>query len=392
MNITIFTTAFYESTLPLFKEMVAQSLNVKLVALVNSSFLSLPGFDLNDYKNTLKQSGSYLLSDILNKDKDPLCNYLNENAQNILVLSYNNFSSKELLHHFDFLKSTEIVHFIGLNPIFHLVLRYLKKYRLNPKIIWSLHEADPSRDFKSYSILKQIYYTLGHIKANKLIKTNHTLTFFSNHQLNVFRTNHKSHKDLNLIKFGLFDYFKTLKYECLNTYSLPENYILFVGMIKPYKGVEQLVEIISKTHELDKYNFVFAGKDFIGIHNQTLPSNISIYNKYLNDNELVYFTCNARCVILPYINASQSGIPSLSFLFEVPILYTQVDGLSEYLDNKYNGLSFSLNESASLISALEIIFNKQTYFEMQNNIKSMPFKFKYKWDEIAEQFINLYLK
>ena len=184
MNVIIISTAFFESTLPLFKELSTNysNANFKLVALINNSFLNLPGFDLTSYKNILKQPGNYQLSNLLNKKEDPLYDYLNIISQNIFVLSYNELKKKALIHDCNLLKESDVIHFIGLNPLYEIVIKYLKNNNHCPKIIWSLHETDPSRDFKSYPILKMLYYTFTHRRMFNLIKQTHTITFFSNHQ------------------------------------------------------------------------------------------------------------------------------------------------------------------------------------------------------------------
>jgi glycosyltransferase involved in cell wall biosynthesis len=117
--------------------------------------------------------------------------------------------------------------------------------------------------------------------------------------------------------------------------------IVFFGRISPYKGVELFYDaaaVISKTHP--DINFVIAGKAHEGyapafLSDNTYP-NIEIRNHFIGLEELAELMGDADLCVLPYFDATQSGVIMTCYAFNLPVLVSDCPGLLEYCFDKEN--------------------------------------------------------
>ena len=97
---------------------------------------------------------------------------------------------------------------------------------------------------------------------------------------------------------------------------LPEDYQLIIAG-EPYGSFDKYQEIIDR----------ISGKD-----------RISMNLKYIKDSEVTDYFSAADVAVLPYRSATQSGISSVSYHFEVPMIVTDVGGLKETIGDRGTGL------------------------------------------------------
>ena len=60
--------------------------------------------------------------------------------------------------------------------------------------------------------------------------------------------------------------------------------------------------------------------------------------KYIKDSEVSRYFSAADIAVLPYRSATQSGISSVSYHFEVPMIVTDVGGLKETIGDRGTGI------------------------------------------------------
>ena len=126
--------------------------------------------------------------------------------------------------------------------------------------------------------------------------------------------------------------------------------VLFFGRLNPYKGVDNLLEIVKQCPHIQ---FDIVGKVDPQVSNIILDlrknKNVSVNNKYINEGEIAKYFDSAEWIILPYNSATQSGViveayknskPVISF--EVGAIREQViDGETGFLVRKGNNNEFS---------------------------------------------------
>ena len=119
--------------------------------------------------------------------------------------------------------------------------------------------------------------------------------------------------------------------------------ILFFGLIREYKGLDILLEAFSGLDE--GYQLIIAGEPYGSFDKyqrliDSMPGKDRIFMdlKYIKDSEVSDYFSAADVAVLPYRSATQSGISSVSYHFEVPMIVTDVGGLKETIGDRGTGL------------------------------------------------------
>ena len=119
--------------------------------------------------------------------------------------------------------------------------------------------------------------------------------------------------------------------------------ILFFGLIRKYKGLDILLEAFRKLP--DDYQLIIAGEPYGSFEPyqeiiDSLPGKDRIFKelKYIKDSEVSDYFSASDLAVLPYRSATQSGISSVSYHFEVPMVVTDVGGLKETIGDRGTGL------------------------------------------------------
>ena len=119
--------------------------------------------------------------------------------------------------------------------------------------------------------------------------------------------------------------------------------LLFFGLIRTYKGLDILLEAFGMLPE--GYQLIIAGEPYGSFDKyqqiiDRLPNKDKIYKnlKYIKDSEVTDYFSAADLAVLPYRSATQSGISSVSYHFEVPMVVTDVGGLKETIGDRGTGL------------------------------------------------------
>lgn len=266
----------------------------------------------------------------------------------------------------------------------NIITRYEISYnsfiikKLNPCPTVSLHEVCDHYEayHKNEKSIPQIYDTIRKRDCKVILYSDNTLNEISQYGLkpqNLFRCN-----------FGFFETYKTSVMDFIM--ELPQKYILFIGIISEYKGLDLLYEAVNLIPELKDYKFVIAGKGYVpALDNMKNDERFILINRFLLNNEFTELIQRSSFLICPYKTMSQSGIPQTSFLFNKPIVASDLEGFREIIFDGENGLLFSVGSSKSLAEAIKnMIANINMY---QTNVKNfLTFHPEYSWDYIVAQY------
>lgn len=131
------------------------------------------------------------------------------------------------------------------------------------------------------------------------------------------------------------------------TTAASENFILFAGRMKKYQGLPTLLESweIAKAF-LPGYRLLIAGETDAEIPDD--PS-ISVIRRWLSHEELEILISKSALLVLPYLEATQSGLFMQAASAGVPIVATPVGGLTEQVSN-YPGSLLSHDITAGSIA------------------------------------------
>jgi glycosyltransferase involved in cell wall biosynthesis len=113
----------------------------------------------------------------------------------------------------------------------------------------------------------------------------------------------------------------------------PQGKVLFFGRLLPYKGLNLLADAWD-TLPSNRPALVLAGEPPNSYDLAILRRpGIEIRSGWIAEHDIAELFAGTRLVVLPYIEASQSGIIPLAEAAGIPILVTNVGGLPEQVDS-----------------------------------------------------------
>lgn len=172
--------------------------------------------------------------------------------------------------------------------------------------------------------------------------------------------------------------------------------ILFFGLIREYKGLDLLIEAFNLLD--DSYQLIIAGEPYGSfdkyealIDSSPYRDNISVTTNYIKDSCVSpYFSASDVCV-LPYRSATQSGISSICFNFNLPMITTDVGGLKETIGDKGTGMIIKDCRKETIADAIKSYFdNRSLREEYVKNIERV--KDELSWKTFCNRLVEFYKK
>jgi glycosyltransferase involved in cell wall biosynthesis len=155
-----------------------------------------------------------------------------------------------------------------------------------------------------------------------------------------------------------------------------EKVILFFGFIREYKGLDNLLKAFAILKEKINIKLVVAGEYYHNEEHYTtlidelkISDGLCLFNNFIPTTDVKYFFSAADVVILPYNNATQSGIVQIANNFNKPVIATDVGAMSEaVLENKTGFLVVKQNPD-KLAETILKFYNENKEAEFVENIK-----------------------
>ena len=186
--------------------------------------------------------------------------------------------------------------------------------------------------------------------------------------------------------------------------NLPSDrtYILFFGFIRKYKGLDWLIEAYSNiAKDFPNVDLIIAGEyygnssEYIELMKKSeLPfeSENSVQNRihchthFISNNDVAQYFSLADIVVQPYKHATQSGVSQIAYHFEVPMIVTNVGGLSEIVPDGVAGWVCEPNVE-SLSTAMRESLESGKLSAIKQNIPDL--KKQYSWSSLVENLSKL---
>jgi glycosyltransferase involved in cell wall biosynthesis len=132
--------------------------------------------------------------------------------------------------------------------------------------------------------------------------------------------------------------------------------VLFFGRIYEYKGLQYLLEAAPLVRaKVPHIQFVIAGTgdDFSKYRAQIDDfACIDVRNRFIPDNEAARLYAEADLVVLPYIEASQSGVLMTAMACGLPVVATEVGDMAAVVRSTGMGLVVPPRDKLALASAI----------------------------------------
>jgi glycosyltransferase involved in cell wall biosynthesis len=131
-----------------------------------------------------------------------------------------------------------------------------------------------------------------------------------------------------------------------------EGTILFFGRIWPYKGLEYLIEAEPLiTSRVPCARIIIAGQGenlarYFAMMRD--PSRYVVYNEYVSSEKQAELFRRASVVVLPYVEATQSGVIPVAYTHQKPVVASAVGGLGSQVEHGRTGYLVAPKDSVAL--------------------------------------------
>lgn len=178
--------------------------------------------------------------------------------------------------------------------------------------------------------------------------------------------------------------------------SLPADrpLLLFCGFVRPYKGLDILLEALPAVLAQQPVHLLIAGEFWNNeadyrrqISQLELEAFVTIDNRYIPDEELSAYLRAADVVVAPYRQATQSAVVQLAFGHGRPVITTAVGGLAEAIDHERTGLLVPPDDPQALAKAINRYIHEGLSQAFRRNIWHARDKFS--WEELVEVLMQV---
>lgn len=234
------------------------------------------------------------------------------------------------------------------------IVQFLKKKQNAPMCIVTIHDAI---NHPSYTrSLKDKFYAWSRLLyREKCLASADMYLFLSEWNRCIFKKSYP--KILNasyVLPLGahLPDCVEIIPKELVN---LQRPYYLFFGRLEKYKGIKTILSAFIKANT--NFNFIIAGNGFLTKEENELienHENIILLKRFIDDGEMKWLIKNAVAVTLPYIEASQSGVIPICYFYGVPVITSNIEGLTQFvLDEKTGFICNTIDDYVVALNKLK---------------------------------------
>lgn len=280
------------------------------------------------------------------------------------------------IHRYYITKYERIIWVYGI--FFFLDIFFAKTFFPKTQWVWTLHNIYPHiRGKKKYDQIVRRFFA-SRCKSIRVFSEKTKEKVSREFQVKV---------PVNVIPEGSYiEYFQKIKNEECAVKKEPEKFtFLYLGQIRAYKGVLELIKAFSKLDDQEKIRLIIAGKAleqelyFLEEKCEAIE-NIELFNEFIKEEEISAFYDVADVVVLPFKNVENSGSAILAMGFKKAILAPEIGVLKKRLINQkellYEDLLKGMQKCFTYSKEELKIFGEKNFNSLGN----------YKWSDFRKIF------
>ncbi|MCR6629429.1 MAG: glycosyltransferase family 4 protein [Magnetospirillum sp.] len=171
--------------------------------------------------------------------------------------------------------------------------------------------------------------------------------------------------------------------------------LLFFGRLLPYKGLDRLLraykQLVGQGHPL---TLTIAGSGELEDDTAQLIARlpgVTLHQRWISEEDIPGFLADADCVVLPYVEASQSGVVPAAFAAGVTAIVTPVGGLPEQVSHDHDGLVTESTSPSALAAAILRLLEDPHLLPRLRAGASQSAVNDFSWAKIAENLAEIAL-
>ena len=250
-------------------------------------------------------------------------------------------------------KKASVIHIVMGSPWDLFFLNAAKRTKC--PIVLTIHDAH--QHLGEESIL------MDAIRKWSISKVDH-IAVLSNHVKESLQQRIHINKPIHIVENGIL----SKSEPALSPRIYPNNRplkLLFHGRIHDYKGLDILLDALQILQAFGhRFSLTIAGAGDLSKYRQSISDlkNITIQNNFISSDDMLSILATHDIAVLPYREASQSGVAMDALWAAMPSIATTVGALPKQLNHEVDTLllkTFSANELANAI--IRLSSDKQLY-------------------------------
>lgn len=205
------------------------------------------------------------------------------------------------------------------------------------------------------------------------------------------RKMYSSSEKIKVVPLGPYAMYKTL---AEGQVSSEPHTILFFGRLRAYKGIEVLLRAAPLiAAQIPDVRIVIAGSGDYPVVQDAANENpdwFEVHNRFISSEEVAQFFQRSSVVVLPYLEASQSGVVPVAYQFGKPVVATNVGSIPEVVDDGKTGLLVEPGNEYALADAVIRLLKDAPFRAALGEAAKAKSEQDLSWDSIASRTLDVY--
>ena len=195
--------------------------------------------------------------------------------------------------------------------------------------------------------------------------------------------------DVTVIPHGIFDLYNTRASQ--QSEKIYQKRLLFFGRISEYKGIGVLLNAFRLIKERDpEATLLLVGSGDMTPYERYLDGlcGVEIINRWIADEEVEGIFAKGDILVVPYVEASQSGVILTAYGFSMPVIASDIGGLPEQVVEGKTGVLVEPGSVEALANACVCMLSDPQQVKVMGDFAYDYARRAYNWDVLSSQLLD----